>query len=618
MAEKTARIIFEAVDNASSKIKNVKDGLSEFERTSGLAKGQFESLGAIISNVAPWVGLGTVIGGLTAVIKSSVKEWAEEEQSIIRLKNAVALAYDDVGRATVYFERMAQSLQDNYGIADSLARQMIQLAIRFGAPTSEIRRLVIVANDMSKALGIDSETAITMLIRAGNGMLTFLRRMGVVIDESVVKSRGLSGVLDEVGKKFEGLGEEYLGTVQGAMVNLSYVMSDLKEEIGKMVVESSGMVTIFTYVAYSIKGVNDEATGLALAFQGVGWTLGAVIKLVLAFVDLVATGFKQLGDLIAGFTAAVTFALEGDFKKAGQVIKDTFADINREGNASFERIIDLYTNNTNAFRKMVDNQKGMVEEFKGQNKLAVRSVEEVIQSQEDLQKSLEKTRKEIEEKQRAALTILVNKYKEAKKEAQEIKVEFENIPEPEPFKVSEEYLRSLRSIIVYEDAIINKSMELSAMVSDAFISAIVGAKGFGEALRDLIRDISLYIVKALIMATGTQAIFSLLGISEAKVVSNLGANWRGFGNLFMRFLGFSEGGVVKGIRTFQEGGVVTRPTLAIVGEGGEPEYIIPKSKFPEPQVYVNIFNATPKTYVEVFTTMDKRSLKVIKGVLASV
>ena len=33
-----------------------------------------------------------------------------------------------------------------------------------------------------------------------------------------------------------------------------------------------------------------------------------------------------------------------------------------------------------------------------------------------------------------------------------------------------------------------------------------------------------------------------------------------------------------GFRAFADGGIVTRPTMGLIGEGGEPEYIIPASK----------------------------------------
>jgi hypothetical protein len=48
---------------------------------------------------------------------------------------------------------------------------------------------------------------------------------------------------------------------------------------------------------------------------------------------------------------------------------------------------------------------------------------------------------------------------------------------------------------------------------------------------------------------------------------------------FMNMLPMAEGGYVSnGIKPFSSGGMVTRPTLGLVGEAGEDEYIIPASK----------------------------------------
>ena len=44
-------------------------------------------------------------------------------------------------------------------------------------------------------------------------------------------------------------------------------------------------------------------------------------------------------------------------------------------------------------------------------------------------------------------------------------------------------------------------------------------------------------------------------------------------------IGYAQGGYVPGgFKAFSQGGVVSQPTLGMVGEGGEPEYIIPSSK----------------------------------------
>ena len=91
-----------------------------------------------------------------------------------------------------------------------------------------------------------------------------------------------------------------------------------------------------------------------------------------------------------------------------------------------------------------------------------------------------------------------------------------------------------------------------------------------------------------ILASGmTNAVMGLidgtktLGESLAGVARQLASMFlnRAFSSLFGSFFG-EQGGYSRsgGFKAFQYGGVVNSPTLGMVGEGGEPEYIIPASK----------------------------------------
>jgi hypothetical protein len=63
-----------------------------------------------------------------------------------------------------------------------------------------------------------------------------------------------------------------------------------------------------------------------------------------------------------------------------------------------------------------------------------------------------------------------------------------------------------------------------------------------------------------------------------------GGGWGGILGTIGSLLFKKEGGIVAGFKPiasiprFQHGAVVDRPTLAMVGEGGEKEWIIPESK----------------------------------------
>ena len=94
-----------------------------------------------------------------------------------------------------------------------------------------------------------------------------------------------------------------------------------------------------------------------------------------------------------------------------------------------------------------------------------------------------------------------------------------------------------------------------------------------------------------VLATGmTNAVMGLidgtksLGESLAGIAKNLASMFlnNAFSQMFsgFNFFGGEQGGYLRsgGFKAFQYGGVVNSPTLGMIGEGGESEYVIPSSK----------------------------------------
>ena len=92
----------------------------------------------------------------------------------------------------------------------------------------------------------------------------------------------------------------------------------------------------------------------------------------------------------------------------------------------------------------------------------------------------------------------------------------------------------------------------------------------------------------------SQAISAVIGwISDA--IGAVGDFFGGVGSFFSGLFGGGEADVnvnADQVPQFAEGGIVNKPTLAIVGEGGEPEAIIPFSKINE------IFNNPERAMAE--------------------
>ena len=115
------------------------------------------------------------------------------------------------------------------------------------------------------------------------------------------------------------------------------------------------------------------------------------------------------------------------------------------------------------------------------------------------------------------------------------------------------------------------SNTVAGAFSGAIDAAVKGTENLGDALKGLAVDLLATIGKMMIMYGIAQALGAAGGSDGVGVFSFLA---KGFG-----FRGAKDGAYWPGgFEAFAQGGVVTSPTMGLIGEGGEPEYVIPQSK----------------------------------------
>ena len=96
---------------------------------------------------------------------------------------------------------------------------------------------------------------------------------------------------------------------------------------------------------------------------------------------------------------------------------------------------------------------------------------------------------------------------------------------------------------------------------------VAGTKSAQEAFADFLNTIADQLIQ-----TAATMIAQYIAIGIAKKFAGMGDGWN------PSQLGDNLDGINTSFLNFAEGGYVTGPTPAVVGEGGEPEYIIPASK----------------------------------------
>ena len=125
------------------------------------------------------------------------------------------------------------------------------------------------------------------------------------------------------------------------------------------------------------------------------------------------------------------------------------------------------------------------------------------------------------------------------------------------------------------NAVFNATKPLVDNLVDGLTGVVAGTMTAQEAFASFLRAVS-----DMLLDTAKQMIASYIAIGIAKMFAGLGSNPGGGADFSGAFSAsgptFNPGAFA--MPGFAEGGFVTGPTQAVVGEGGEPEYIIPASK----------------------------------------
>jgi hypothetical protein len=136
----------------------------------------------------------------------------------------------------------------------------------------------------------------------------------------------------------------------------------------------------------------------------------------------------------------------------------------------------------------------------------------------------------------------------------------------------------LNPIKLATDSIVNGATAIGDAFSTAFGEVITGAKSTQEALADAFKSIgqafismALEIIAKQMTLIILQTILNALSGGGGGAMGTANKNLSGTGALKSPIPGLKVG-------AFAEGGFVTGPTNALIGEGGESEYVIPASK----------------------------------------
>jgi len=253
--------------------KELQKGLRESE--SGLQK-----WGGRIDKAA--IVAGAAFIGAAAGAYKLAEMAAEDEQSVIKLEKAIknnTKATDDQIAST---EEWITGLGKTLGVADDVARDGMSKLVAATKDVTASQDLFQSALDISAGTGKDLNGVIDALVKAQNGQVGGLGRMGLATKDAEGKTKSLTDILKDAQKAYGGQAAAQADTYAGKMEIMKIQMGELAESVGYLVLPALSKLTsilldkVVPALESAIGWVEDHKT-LAIVIASVMAGFGAAV-----------------------------------------------------------------------------------------------------------------------------------------------------------------------------------------------------------------------------------------------------------------------------------------------------------------------------------------------------
>ncbi len=352
MPDLTFRLILTTTD-ASQKLAEVKQEAQSAQAVvekPATVKITAEQALATIRDVKIAVdGVLQVVGGLARSMNGLLDASLGQRQ-------AMTLAAVTFGEAAEEMGNFASSMQEVTNFEDDqLLALMSKLSQTFKLNKDEIQQLVPLLLDFTeanKATGMSVESAFDLMGRALNGHTAMLGRYGIVLDDTRLKTEGVSYLVEK-------LGEDYGGTAE-ALADLrlqnANAWGDIQETVGDMLTTLINpllqglrlLMDAYNSLSPVMKGF---VTGIVVAIPIIGTVTTAITALTAAYHALQVAMNPVAGiiGIVVGALSALGFGLAAASMKTDEVttaqrsMKDEIKDAERQVSVEAEKFSLLAT-----------------------------------------------------------------------------------------------------------------------------------------------------------------------------------------------------------------------------------------------------------------------------------
>jgi len=432
--------------------------------------------------------------------------------------------------------------------------------------------------------------------RAKGALLVLTEQMGLV-DELTLSYQNAEGAA-------QAMAEEMMDNTAGAFKTLQSATEGALIEIGEAITENEvfkgileKLTTTVGKITKAISGMTDAEQYNKVILAGllalVPLVITAVGALTLAFGSLTAAmgpvgiavaavvvAYQALKKEVTESDEVIKEALESDnFIKAQEKLKERLAEVNEQLKLRKEALARATNEQAkygqqSAVTKLEEQRLKLLEALKGVQDENTESLENYRKAMNDYAEEQRKAREETQ-KYNESFTILTSTIDRLEGVQLKATDSLHRLGQ----KFAENQQKALNFTATTSEGLKQSidltgglAFEFSQNLGNAIAGAIVNGDSFAES----------FITALKAMAAQLIATIALVAILATLLVITSGAGLAGLSleSLLVGMKAVSKGAGIK-IPFLAEGGIVTGPTLAMIGEGGESEAVIPLSKLPQ-------------------------------------
>lgn len=276
--------------------KGIKDATKELQSLQGVsAKAGFAVRKAAVPAAAALTGLA--VAGLSAA-----KAAAEDAEEQAKLAGQLRRSTNATDQQIASVEEMISKLSMSAAVADSELRPALQQLVTGTKDVATAQRLLNTALDVSAATGASLQTVSEALSRGFNGNTRSLAALSPELKTLIREGASFSEVLDVLDRNFGNASEEAAATAAGGLRRFEIAIGEAQESIGQAL--APALEAVIPLLVNLANWVGKNAPIVAALGVAIGIFSGAI---VVANVALVA--WKA----VAVITTAINTALAVSF-----------------------------------------------------------------------------------------------------------------------------------------------------------------------------------------------------------------------------------------------------------------------------------------------------------------